>query len=335
MRTLREEVRTAVRWIHHGATPVVAAAAAVTVIVAVVSPAALPVVVVSMLVVSAAAMVMGRVRSGGGQLGRYAETWTSQHGGLASSFATERTRSEPLPATVGSGQNSLVIMYWNRWGKTIWARYGAALLGREAALDAWAEKRDYSVLRPAAPDVLTGGNAVPALFLDDARPSIIYPRNRIAMDLGKHRLILVDANRYLLPDSEHGAALRLIPTTAILTQFPEGQSMIVTPHSTEQLELWLGFAGMKALTGVPDFDKKYDVYTSDADFALAVLTEPLMDEISLWDNVRIVSDRGVLVVAQPGEWTEPKDLDGLVALTRAVSRSGMRNGDAHLRPPLS
>lgn len=263
--------------------------------------------------------IAARVRRPPGQAGRYAQAWSGRNGATTREVIAERVRTEPRPATVGAGQNSLVVMYWNRWGKNIWVRYGASLLGREQALDRWAEDRDYSVLRPTAPETLTGANAVPALFADETRSSVIYARNKIGITRGTKRALLVDANRYLLPNADKTESLDLVPGTAVICSAEETLSFIVVGKGSGSRDLWLSFTGTKILTGHRRFDARYEVYTQNPDTVMKVLSDAILDEIYLWDGLRVVADRGVLVVAQIGEWTEPKDLDALVDLAFEVS----------------
>jgi hypothetical protein len=233
-----------------------------------------------------------------------------------------RAKNEPAPATRGSGAHSLVVMYWGRWSRSIWQKYGKALLGREHAVDKWADERDYSVLRPAAPNMLTGNNSVPALFADEKRQYIFYPRNKVVAKIKNHKVTLIDANKYFMPeDSTHDLVPSLEPSTAAITGFPEEYVFIATPKTKNNISLWISLAGRKILSGNEAIDKKFDFYTSDPKFGVSILSEAALNKLSSFPNARVVAERGILVVVSLSGWVLENDLDAFCELARKFSKN--------------
>lgn len=237
--------------------------------------------------------------------------------------ANQRLRTEPPPPTGGSEQQSLITMYWTNWGKLLWRDYGTLLLDRERDIQQWATDTGRQV-RVAAPEVLSGQTSVPALFLDDDQPALMYARNATITNMNGYRVLLADTNRYLVPKPTEEQRLSIRPTTSAMTAFPERQSLIVTPRRPGQIDQWLRFVNVKVPTGDPDFDQKYDVYASSVGFATTVLSKAIRNELLLWDRVRIVADREVLVVTQLGEWVAPEHLDALAGIAAALSRQATK-----------
>lgn len=258
-----------------------------------------------------------------GQLSSYANKFVRKNGKPKRAYLLARARTEPVPATIGAGANSLIVMYWGRWSKSIWLRYGAALLGREEEVDDWADERDYSVMRAAAPEVLTGTTGIPTAFADDLRSSVLYPRNKVVLTVKEQKVTIADANRFVLPQaSVSGATEPMInPNTVAITKFPEGISLVITPEDMENLDLWLSLTGTKIKVGDNSFDKTYDIYTNQPDLTALILTEGIKNRLKDLGNVRVIVDRGLLALIYLDGWLPTGELDAFAALTRAISRS--------------